>query len=452
MSSRGKDAGRARIALAVGLGAVLAVSAGLAYQRLLGSPLPLRKVVLVTIDALRADRLGCYGYERRATTPVLDALAEESVLFERAMAQAPWTGPSMASMMTGRYPAETGMYRNRDRIAAELPVLPETFQRSGFRTASFMTNSLLLSKNNGFLRGFDETSAPERLKIAYGDLEPQIFAWLEKHAGENFFVWIHNMDPHPPATVGNHYRNGHDFPGYDGEVKWVDEAMGRLVEKLRSLGIWDEVLFIFTADHGEAFGEHRLSGHQNVIYDEVLHIPLIVHYPRMRWTGRVAEPVELLDLYATIGDLAGLSLPERGRSESLVSLLEGRAEQRRKSYLFHSRYYFENNTHHLAVRDRQWKLIAKVNALLDGDGKPVFPPRWQLDGDGSQFEIYRFDEDPRETKNRIDDPEAAGAVAKLRGALRAWQQLIAPNGPPGRELKDLDPATLEILRNLGYVD
>ena len=165
--------------------------------------------MLVTIDALRADRLGCYGYTLRPTSPNLDRLAAEAVLFEKAMVQAPWTGPSMGSVMTGHYPSEIGMYRNRDVIAKEFPMLAEHFQRAGYRTASFMANSLLLSKANGFVRGFDETSAPERTKISYVDLEPQVLELArERHARDSFFVWIHDMDTHPPATIGNIYREG----------------------------------------------------------------------------------------------------------------------------------------------------------------------------------------------------------------------------------------------------
>jgi arylsulfatase A-like enzyme len=434
----------------MGIGIAALAGAGFGYFRYMHRR-PVRKVVLVTIDALRADRLGCYGYDRRPTTPVLDALAEHSVLFEHAMSQAPWTGPSMASLMTGHYPAEIGMYRNRDGISKEFVMLAEHFQRNGFHTGSFMTNSLLLSRNNGFLRGFDDSSEPQRVKIPYTDLEPQVLAWLDAHAREDFFLWIHDMDTHPPATEGNPYRQGTDFPGYDGEVKWVDEAMGRLIAKLEALGVWDDVLFIFSADHGEAFGEHRVSGHQNVIYDEVLHVPLIVRYPGMRRTGRVREPVELIDMFATIADLAGLPLTNPGRSESLVPILEGRTERRRKSYLFHSRYYFEDNTHQLAVRDREWKLIAKVNAALDANAKPIFPPRWRLDAEGSRFELYRFDDDPRETKDLIADPAAAAVADRLKDAILAWQQVVAPLEEGHRELKDLDSGTLEVLRNLGYI-
>jgi arylsulfatase A-like enzyme len=413
---------------------------------------PARKVILVTIDALRADRLGCYGYTKRPTSPNIDRLAGEGVIFEKAMVQAPWTGPSMGSVMTGHYPSEIGMYRNRDGIAKEFPMLAEHFQRAGFRTASFMANSLLLGKTNGFLRGFDDTSEPQRMKIPYADLEPHVFKWLEQHARESFFVWIHNMDPHPPATVGNAYREGREFPAYDAEVKWVDDAMGRLIDKLHALGIWNEVLFVFSADHGEAFGEHRLSGHQNVIYDEVLHVPLIVRVPRMKGGRRIAEPVELIDLYATMAELTGLQLADHGRSESLVPILDGSVQRRKKAYLFHSRFYFENNTHQLAVRDRQWKLIAKVAATLDGGAKPVFPPSWEMETASNVFELYRVDEDPRETKNRIAEPESAAVADRMKDALRGWQQITSSPGAGSHEVKNVDSGTLEVLRNLGYLE
>jgi arylsulfatase A-like enzyme len=193
-----ETSGRARLLLLVAAVALLLGVAGAGAFFLKAKRQPVRKVVLVTIDALRADRLGCYGYKLRETSPNLDRFASQAALFEKAMVQAPWTGPSMASVMTGHYPREIGMYRNRDGIKKEFPLLAEHFQRAGFRTASFMTNSLLLGQANGFLRGFDDTSEPQRTKIPYTDLEPHVFDWLERHARDSFFVWIHDMDPHPP--------------------------------------------------------------------------------------------------------------------------------------------------------------------------------------------------------------------------------------------------------------
>jgi arylsulfatase A-like enzyme len=410
------------------------------------------KVVLLSIDALRADRLGCYGYPRD-TSPHLDALAKESLLFEKAFSQAPWTGPSMSSVFTGHYPIETGMYRNRDRLDPQFPMLAELFQEKGFRTASLNTHSLLLGPFAGFLRGFDYASERQPLKVPYTQIEPDVMRWLDENAQSNFFLWIHNMDPHTPATEGNTYREGTEFRGYDAEVKWVDDAVGRLVDKLKALGIWDEVLFIFTADHGEAFGDHQNFGHQNVMYDEVLRVPLLIHYPGMKRTGKIGETVELLDLFATIGDFTGLEIPAGSRSESLLPIAEGHAEQRRKTYAFSSRYYFEAGYHELAVRDRAWKLIAKVDGVRDGPEGPLArPPQWDINSPATKLELYKIAQDPGEKNNLIGGAAPTDVVDRLRGTLIAWQKLVTPGGAGQRPAVEPDAATLELLRALGYED
>lgn len=428
------------------------VLAGGAYLAFYPSKPRVEKVVLLSIDALRADRLGCYGYPRD-TSPHLDAVAQESLLFEKAFAQAPWTGPSMSAVFTGRYPIETGMYRNRDRIDPQIPMLAEIFQRQGFRTASLNTHSLLVSPFTGFLRGFDYTSERQPLKVPYTQIEPDVMRWLDENAQSSFFLWIHNMDPHTPATEGNTYRLGKEFRGYDAEVKWVDDSVGRLVAKLKALGIWDEVLFIFTSDHGEAFGDHNNVGHQNVMYDEVLRVPLLIRYPGMRRTGRTDETVELLDLFATIGDLAGIEMPPGTKSESLVPITEGHAEQRRKTYAFSSRYYFENGRHELVTRDRAWKLMAKVDGVREKPNGPLArPPQWNLEAPSTKLELYKTAVDPGEKFNLIGDGAPTDIVERLRGVSLDWQKVVTPSAEGVQPAVEPDAATLEILRALGYED
>jgi arylsulfatase A-like enzyme len=427
---------------------ILVGVAGAAFLALPPRKPQVSKVVLVTVDALRADRLGCYGYSLN-TSPHIDALAKESLLFEKAFSNAPWTGPSMSTVFTGHYQIEVGMYRNRDRVDEKVPMLTELFQKKGFRTASLNTHSLLAGPFAGFRRGFDYASAPQPAKVPYAKIEPDVMRWLDQNGQSNFFLWIHNMDTHPPATEGNIYREGKEFRGYDAEVKGVDDAVGRLVDKLKQLKVWDRVLFILTADHGEAFGDHGISGHQNVMYDEVLRVPLLVRYPGMKRKGRIGEPVELLDLFATIGDLAGLEMPANTRSESLVPITEGRAEQRRKTYGFSSRYYLENGRHKLAVRDRDWKLLFSVEGLRAAAGALTRPPQWNLDDPSTTLELYNVTVDPGEKKNLIGSSAPLDVVERLRGALIAWHKLVTSGGGHRPEAEP-DAATLEALRTLGY--
>jgi arylsulfatase A-like enzyme len=274
--------------------------------------------------------------------------------------------------------------------------------------------------------------------------------WLDEHAQESFFIWIHSMDPHGPPTVGNPYLGRPGWNAYDAEVRWVDEAFGRILAKLQEVGIRDSVLLVFAADHGEAFGEHGIPGHQDVMYDEVLNAPLIIQYPGMGTPRRIAEPVELLDVFPTIAELAGLTLPAGTRGESLVPLIEERENQRR-SHLFSARYHFLDGYHQLAVRDREWKLLIRVRDR--NEGKPTNPtvrdrrqPIWRLDGDREHLELYHLATDPLEkTDVAAAHPEK---VQALRGALADWQSGLGLVSR--RQAPQLDQRSREALRALGY--
>lgn len=437
------------------------VAAGIGLQRYTGwggraARAPIRKIILLSIDALRADRLGCYGYRRADTSPTIDAWAQQAVVFERAYAQAPWTVPSLGSLLAGRDPRETGAYTNSGDVVSLSATLPERLQQAGYRTAFFNTNPVLFRK--GISRGFDSVAPGQAgKKIPYTSTEPLVMEWLDQHAQDSFFLWIHNMDPHSPPTEGNPYLGAKGWARYDAEVRWVDEATARLFAKLEALGIRDEVLFIFTADHGEAFGEHQLSGHQDVIYDEVLHVPLIVQYPGMEYSGRVTETVQLLDLTATISELAGLPRQQEARGESLVSLIEDPTDRLKHPFVFSARYYFASDRvnpktgkvllargqHHFAVRDRQWKLIARLPGTA---AKPTEMPDWTFGAESASHELYDIDRDPREKEDLFDaKPEVASRLAQ---ALAEWKR--ATSGGPTSTTATLDPAMQEAMRALGY--
>lgn len=426
------------------------------------TPWRAKKVILVTIDTLRADRLGAYGYGRAPTSPAIDAFAAGAVLFENAFSQAPWTVPSLGSLFTGRFPVEAGVYTNRGGISPDLPTLPEIFRNHGFETASFNTHALLVGPAGGFRRGFGQVVPdairPEKRsqhKIPWTDTEPHFMRWLELHAGgERFFVWIHDMDPHAPPTLGNRYLGQPGWHGYDAEVRWVDEAFGRILAKLDALGIRDQVLLIFTADHGEAFGEHGLRGHQDVMYDEVLRVPLIVSYPGVEKGERITAPVSLVDLFPTIAELAGLPLPAETRGESLVPLIEGRTRRaRRARYHFHSRYHFEDGRHELAVRDGDWKLLLSTPPESGAEAlRPAVRerarPQWSFDAPGTRRQLFRWSRDREEKADvRAEHPET---VARLDALLWAWWRRVSSAPDERRPAPALDEAGQEALRALGY--
>jgi arylsulfatase A-like enzyme len=409
-----------------------------------------RQVVLITIDTLRFDQLGVYGYTRRPTSPSIDAWSRDAVIFDHATAPAPWTLPSLGALLTGRYPAEVGTYTNSDGIDPDFTTLAELFQAHGFATASFNSHALLVGERGGFRQGFDLVY-PEDVrvelegehKMAFARAEPSLMAWLETHKDEPFFVWVHDMDPHLPPTEGNPYLKTAGWVRYDAEVRWMDEAMGRLFAKLRELGLGSDLLVVFTADHGEAFGdEHGLLGHQDVMYDEVLRVPLIVRYPAMGPPRRIAAPVESFDVFSTIAELAGLPEPAGTRSESLVPLLENLRPQRSKPFAFAARYFFEDGRHWLSARDGEWKLLARTPDLGDNDRRGA--PRWSVDDARTYFELYRTADDPAEQHDLFEThPEQVERLSRLLGT---WGGSLA-HGPTRLELDD---ATREKLRALGY--
>lgn len=453
-----RRSGRAGAAgLLVGAAAIAGlVAASVLWEpaEVFGGRAPIRKVVLVTIDTLRADHLSSYGFAKK-TTPRLDAFAEDGMLFERATVPAPWTAPSMAAMITGRYPYETGVYTNQNQLKPGLGSLATTLSAAGLATAWFNTNPVLMLGETAFRDGFALVEPPARFaaKLPYSKIEPSVLSWIEDHAAGDFFVWIHNMDPHSPPTEDNPYHQDKSWTVYEGEVRLVDDAMGALFDKLKALGIWDETLIIFTSDHGEAFSEHMLPGHQNVIYDEVLHVPLIIRYSGMGATGRTNEPVELIDLYRTIAELAHIEVPDSVRGESLVPILEGRAARRQQEYSFHSRYYFKTlEQHYLAVRDREYKLIAKVPFKPpEGVNMITQSPTWSLDQPGTTLELYRYSEDPREQVNLIFYGADPAVAERLQSELLAWRDRMAGTSAPAEDTRmELDEKTREALRRLGY--
>lgn len=421
------------------------------------------QVVLITIDTLRFDRLGAYGYRDRPTSPTIDAWAEHAALFERAFSQAPWTVPSLGALMTGFYPSEIGAYTNRAHIDPDFVTLAQLFRQRGFRTASFNTHHLLLSEYGGFRRGFEEVFPSGDLpahdsndhKLPFSRAEPALMDWLAQHAAEPFFIWMHDMSPHEPPTEGNTYLSdpswgrGGIYRQYDPEIRWMDDLIGRTFARLKELGIWDKALIVLTADHGEAFLEHDLRGHQDVMYDEVLHVPLIIQYPGMQRAQRVTAPVELLDVFQTISELAGLDAPPSSRGESLVPILDGTRGERERPFMFHSRYHFERGEHQLAVRDGEWKLLVKTPpSSQTRDDRP----EWGLFAPGTTYELYQVERDPGETENVID--QYSDVALRLGEALWAWKQMTAAQVHigPKREPRELDAATREALRALGYAE
>jgi arylsulfatase len=314
---------------------------------------------------LRADHLGVYGYPRD-TTPVLDALAREGVSFTEARSQAPWTYPSVVSLLTGLYPSSHGAtYSEADgeyvttTVSAALPTLATLLKSHGYATAAFVANPLL-KRYSGLQRGFDEYRddfvGDWRRKgkgqwwqqnMTAADIHRAVLEWLPEDPQQPIFAYIHYIDVHGPFLDPKPFgRSSHNVSPaqaerarltgkpralaidlYDGELRALDDEIGRFLAALEERGILDQSIVIVTGDHGEEFGDHAGHGHGHTLYEELLHVPLIVaRTTAVPVTRRVDEKVGHIDVLPTILDLALGERADDLPGRSLRDLIEGGAE------------------------------------------------------------------------------------------------------------------------------
>lgn len=295
-----------------------------------------RHVVLVTIDTLRADRLGCYGSD--VATPHLDRIASQGALALEASAHVPLTRPSHVSILTGLLPSQHGIRDNvSPAVVPAVPLLAEVFRKAGFRTAGFVS-SIVLESQSGLDRGFDLYS--DDFPGAHGDAQflntvqkpgdktlGEALSWLESQREGRLFAWIHLYEPHDPYEPPEPYASRYPDRLYDGEVAWSDDLVGRLDAALGRLGLSADTLLVVTSDHGEGLGEHDEALHGFFVYQTTLHVPLIVRGPGIRAGLRLSAPVQSVDLFPTLLELTGLSLPAATKlaGRSLAGALRGGA-------------------------------------------------------------------------------------------------------------------------------
>lgn len=447
-------------------------------------------VLMIVIDTLRADRLSCYGYPR-PTSPEIDALAERGVLFERAYAQAPWTRASVASLLTSLYPASHRTNSIWERMAESLVTLPEVLREAGYRTACFSANENV-SPVFGFDQGFEDfwIFRPSQLLryTAWGRIEDwvrekrgwgrqamafdgsdsesvneKIFSWADRVERDRpYFLYVQYIDPHSPyhapedlineepPDADDMYRRGKiphtcaPYPFevwpeqeegivegiealYDAEIRFVDRSIGRLLRRFEDQGWLENSYVVVTADHGEEFYDHGQLGHGQSVFDELVRVPLIVVGPGLAPARRV-EPVELIDLFPTVIDWAGLKSPQSVHGVSLAPLLAGGSgEQFRTSWL-----------HRVDEVD-------PVAGLLVGTEK-IIEVRHE---DQVRTLLFDLASDPREQHDL--SAERAERFGQLLEQLEAVRRLSASLGPGRSESVDLDDTTLRRLRDLGYV-
>ncbi len=429
-----------------------------------GDAEPPPHVLIFLVDTLRADRLGCYGYDR-PTTPHIDRFAEGGAVFLHAVAQSAWTRPTTASILTGLYPHNHGARSRNHVLAEDVAYLPQVLREHGYLAVGISTNGNA-GMEYGFERGFEHyTQLREDTKRpgVHVPASRAVDLALEQIDGlapnESFFAYVHVTDPHAPYFPPERFRQqfAPDAPAeplgrnlgkpspeelphlsnlYDGEVAFVDEQFGRLLKELDSRGHLERTLVVLVSDHGEEFNDHGSYGHGSTLYREQLHVPLIVRLPdRLRAQGdrsRVSSQVQQIDIVPTILEAIGKPDLIATDGQSLLPTIRSG----------------ERPDHHLALADLR----------LDGQGKDAvlleLPDRHHklIDSRTSNSGSFRFLYDARaDPAEQADILEREGHWA---GYLRALGRLMQRGAAPldaGAE-PDLPPEQRKALEALGYLD
>lgn len=429
-------------------------------------------VILITIDTLRADHLGCYGYGKE-TTPTLDRLAREGVLFESAYTPSPRTTQALGALVTGRYPQTIGVRSLWKKLQKDEVTLAEVLKQHGYHTGGVNSNPILLKTHVN--QGFDYFYIPSNsgMNLTAMQTNAWLLSWLKRTKNQPIFAWIHYVDPHisyqPPKEF--RYRFDPDYQGrfkegfglwrpdkmmgtgtheglsrpeaifnhksipqrdrkgilalYDGEIAFTDMAVGKLLEEMKTLGILENTLIIVSSDHGESFGEHQyFSEHGDFVYDVTVKVPLIFHWPGKIPSGRrIKENVRLIDVLPTVLSLLGIPDSFDGREgENIAPAILGEGSiGNLPVYLesgeclfpqFNSRRYIQGVKGKIrGLREENWKLI-----LTPTHSKPI-------------IELYNLDTDPSETQNLVEkEPERAREMVQR---LNNWvkkgnNQILSP--------------------------
>lgn len=408
-------------------------------------------VILITLDTTRADRMGFLG-SKRGLTPSLDALARQSVVFTRAYAQIPLTTPSHAVLLTGTYPQYNHLDGLAQPLAAEIPYLPDLLHQHGYHTAAFVGSMVLDPATNaaqGFDRGFDFYDAdfhnPQPGEDRYHSLERRAedvanraMSWLSHHQQTPFFLWLHFYDAHEPYDPPEPFKAHYASDPYDGEIAYTDSVVGSILDVLKRHGLYQNTVIALAADHGEAFGEHGERWHGMFLYDETIHVPLLVKLPGERFAGkRVESRVALADVAPSLLQAASVPIPSAMQGQSLFPLIDGASPNAGKLRAAGEKtpperaIYSESNYAH---RVFGW---AELRSWRAGKYLYVQAPK---------KELYDQASDPGANKNLAATAKAV--TETLDGQLVAFQKKTSSAAARQAEI---DPARTESLRALGYL-
>ncbi len=400
-------------------------------------------VILITIDTLRADHLGCYGY-KNGQTPTLDALARDGIVFERAISQVPPTWPSHAVILTGTYPFQNGAQDfTGQALDPRFRSVAQTFKEQGYATGA-VVSAFVLDRSWGLARGFDfyddafsaeafQTKDIGLVDRKAGESVSRALAWLKKTSAQRtrpFFFWLHVYDPHSPYDPPEPFRSQYREHPYDGEIAYADHELGRLISWLKLVALYDRSLIVVLSDHGESLGDHGEKEHGFFVYNSTVHIPLIVKPPVGSGfrAGRVVKPVETTAVPSTLLRLAGVK--GREREFRSPSLLGGKAEDRtaEEEAAYSESFYPFSSFGWSPLRTLETSRYHYIQAPTP--------------------ELYDLAADPEEKNNLAGQQKAAAAVLedKLQAMLR-----VNPFQPGAEQTSGLNADATEKLRALGYL-
>lgn len=449
---------------------IAAVSASVTY---FGSPKEKDpNIILIVVDTLRPDHLGTYGY-KKDTSPTVDALAEDGVVFENAFAQAPGTVPSVASLMSGYLPHEVQVYTNNHPLPFEVKTMAEYLKDDGYSTYAVIGNFMLEMKKK-FFQGFDvyddrmeDTEIVRNMseRIAENQTRRAIELLKEqKSKGDGkFFMWLHYQDPHGPymppppynemfydknekprdlpvgdknkglniipkyQKLGDHTDTAYYISQYDGEIRYFDQHLKRLIDTLKELDMYDDSMIIFTADHGEGMGEHGLYfAHEDYLYDSLIHVPLIVKYDKKG--VRRKENVQLMDLLPTILSVAGIPGDPGFRGKNILM------EQPVDREIFS----------HYSMRDNKAFEEKDISALIVDNYKIIY--------ERGKMNFYNIKNDPNEEHDISGKPEVAGRLKEMKKRLLAIRSVDTLKLKSSNKASDLSEEEKEKFRSLGYLN
>jgi len=394
-------------------------------------------VILITIDTVRADHVGCYG-AKNVETPTLDSLARDGVAFERAISQVPLTWPSHTVILTGTYPFQNGVQDfTGTPLEPRFRSVAQAFKDHGYRTGA-VVSSFVLDRSWGLARGFDfydDAFSPEQFKNrdlglverSAGESVTRALTWLQKNPQRPFFFWLHLYDPHSPYDPPEPYRSQFRDRLYDGEITYADHEIGRLVDWLRRTQQYDRSLIVMLSDHGESLGEHGEQEHGFFVYNSTLHIPLIVKPAAGSGIkrGQVARPVETTSVAPTLLKLAGIKDEPLEKQFASMGLF---TDSDNGTTAYSETFYPFSSFGWSPLRSLETGKYHYIDAPIP--------------------ELYDLKSDPTETKNIAAQQSAT--VAVLKGKLLEVSG-DRPFKPTQAGSSHLDPDAAEKLRALGYV-